>query len=90
MYCTSLGKAILAFSKPKLVRSILAGELQARTPHTITSLEALRAELTTVRSQGFALDKEENELGICCVGSPVPDIPQLPLQQSVSRVHATA
>jgi len=73
MYCTSLGKAILAFSKPKLVRSILAGELQARTSHTITSIEALRAELVTVRSQGFALDKEENELGICCVGAPVLD-----------------
>ena len=73
MYCTSLGKAILAFSKPKLVRSILAGELQARTSHTITTIEALRAELATVRSQGFALDKEENELGICCVGAPVLD-----------------
>ena len=73
MYCTSLGKAILAFSKPKLVRSILAGELQARTPHTITSTEALRAELVKVRSQGFALDNEENELGVCCVGAPVLD-----------------
>lgn len=73
MYCTSLGKAILAFSKPKQVRTILAGELQARTPHTITSIEALRAELVTVRSQGFALDQEENELGICCVGAPVLD-----------------
>ncbi|CAG1001086.1 Transcriptional regulator KdgR [Anaerolineales bacterium] len=73
MYCTSLGKAILAFSKPKLVRSILAGELRARTPHTITSIEALRAELLKVRSQGFALDKQENELGICCIGAPVLD-----------------
>jgi len=73
MYSTSLGKAILAFSKPKLVRSILTGELQPRTSHTITSIEALRAELATVRSQGFALDKEENELGICCVGAPVLD-----------------
>lgn len=73
MYCTSLGKAILAFSHPKLVRSILAGELPARTSHTITSVEALRAELVTVRLQGFALDKEENEHGICCVGAPVLD-----------------
>ena len=73
MYCTSLGKAILAFSKRELLQAIISGGLQARTPHTITSAETLRAELTKVRSQGFALDSEENETGINCVGSPVLD-----------------
>lgn len=73
MYCTSLGKAILAFSVPELLQTVLAERPQARTPHTITSPKALRAELVTVRSQGFALDNEENEAGICCVGAPVID-----------------
>jgi IclR family acetate operon transcriptional repressor len=73
MYCTALGKAILAFSAPGLLQAVLAERLQARTPHTITSPKALRAELVTVRSEGFALDNEENEAGIYCVGAPIID-----------------
>jgi DNA-binding IclR family transcriptional regulator len=73
MYCTSLGKAILAFSNPELVEAILSGKLEARTTHTKISATALRAELVSVRSQGFALDDEENEPGIRCVGAPVLD-----------------
>ncbi len=73
MYCTSLGKAILAFNDPELVEAVLARGTEARTPNTITSNEALRAELFTVHSQGFALDNEENELGICCLGAPILD-----------------
>ncbi len=73
MYCTSLGKAILAFSNPELVEAVLAEELNARTPQTKTSPGALRAELVNIRSRGFALDDEENETGIRCVGAPVLD-----------------
>ena len=73
MYSTSLGKAILAFSAPELLQAVLTERPQARTAHTITSPKALRAELITVRSQGFALDNQENEEGICCVGAPIID-----------------
>jgi DNA-binding IclR family transcriptional regulator len=73
MYCTSLGKAILAFSNTELLESVLTDSMEARTSHTKTSPTALRAELVSVRSQGFALDNEENEPGIRCVGAPVLD-----------------
>jgi IclR family acetate operon transcriptional repressor len=73
MYCTSLGKAILAFSSPSLLQAVLAERLPARTPHTITSPRAIKNELVTVHAQGFALDNEENETGICCVGAPILD-----------------
>jgi DNA-binding IclR family transcriptional regulator len=73
MYCTSLGKAILAFSDPDLIDSVLMDDLKARTAHTKTSPRALRGELVSIRSQGFALDNEENEPGIRCVGAPVLD-----------------
>jgi IclR family acetate operon transcriptional repressor len=73
MHCTALGKAILAFSAPERLQAVLAEPPEARTAHTITSPEALRAELVTVHSQGFALDNEENEVGICCVGAPIID-----------------
>lgn len=73
MYCTSLGKSILAFSKPELLQAVLKEGLTPRTPNTITSPAALQAELITIRSQGYALDHEENEPGICCVGAPILD-----------------
>ncbi|MHB8135138.1 MAG: IclR family transcriptional regulator [Anaerolineaceae bacterium] len=73
MYCTSLGKAILAFSNPELLDAVLSGDLKTRTANTIISPTTLRAELVSVRSQGFALDNEENEAGIRCVGAPVLD-----------------
>jgi DNA-binding IclR family transcriptional regulator len=73
MYCTSLGKAILAFSDSDLLEAVLSDDLKARTSHTKTSPPALRADLATIRAQGFALDDEENEPGIRCVGAPVLD-----------------
>ncbi len=73
MYCTALGKSILAFSDNALLQEVLAVSLEPRTPHTITSIEALKAELEQIRSRGFAIDDEENELGICCVGAPIID-----------------
>jgi DNA-binding IclR family transcriptional regulator len=73
MYCTSLGKAILAFGSPALLQTVLSERMPARTPHTITSPKALKKELVTVHAQGFALDNEENEAGICCVGAPILD-----------------
>lgn len=73
MYCTSLGKAILAFSSSDLIEAVLSDDLKARTDNTKTSPNALRAELINIRSQGFALDNEENEPGIRCVGAPILD-----------------
>jgi IclR family acetate operon transcriptional repressor len=73
MYCTALGKAILAYSSPSLIESILSGELKALTNHTIVSKAILNSELVTVRSRGYAIDNQENEYGICCVGAPILD-----------------
>ena len=72
LHCTSLGKAILAFRPEERVREIAAEHgLPARTDNTITSEEELLDELQTVREQGYALDREENMLGLRCVGVPI-------------------
>ena len=47
--------------------------LEPLTPRTLTSLEALQAELARVRHQGYALDDEECEVGVRCVAVPVRD-----------------
>ena len=73
MYCTSLGKAILAHYPFNRVEEIIQEGMPARTPYTITSAQALRAELERVHAQGFATDDQENEIGVRCVGAPIFD-----------------
>lgn len=73
-YCTSVGKAFLAFQDESLVRRIAAEEgLKRYTPNTITDLDELLEELARIREQGFAIDDEENEVGLRCIGAPVRD-----------------
>ena len=71
---TAIGKAVLA--------SLPAAELEAylsrvgrpgRTPRTITSSPRLKSQLVRVRRSRFALDDEENEVGVRCVGAAVRD-----------------
>lgn len=73
MYCTSLGKAILAHYSFSQIEEIISAGMPARTPHTITSAQALRTELERVRAQGFAIDDQGNELGVRCGGAPIFD-----------------
>jgi IclR family acetate operon transcriptional repressor len=73
MHCTALGKSILAFSAPEHIQDVLPELSKPRTPNTITSEQALREELDLIRTQGFAIDNEENEVGIRCVGAPIMD-----------------
>jgi DNA-binding IclR family transcriptional regulator len=74
VYCTSLGKAVLAFL-PGEERTALLDQitLTARTPHTITDRAVLEKHLELVRAQGFAIDDMEIEEGIRCVGAPIFD-----------------
>jgi DNA-binding IclR family transcriptional regulator len=68
LHCTAIGKSLLAVMEtlPRL-------ELVRRTPQTLVSSDALRAELEHVRERGFAIDDEENERNIRCVGAAVRD-----------------
>ena len=45
--------------------------LEQKTPHTLTTPEALLEELEATRRRGFAIDDQENEIGINCVAMPV-------------------
>jgi IclR family acetate operon transcriptional repressor len=73
MYCTSLGKAVLAHCPFEQGEKIIQDGMPARTKYTITSRRALYAELERVREQGFATDDQENEMGVRCVGAPIFD-----------------
>jgi len=71
-YCTSIGKAMLASMEPSTVRKLLHHEpLPPRTRNTITNLEDLLGNLALIKRQGYALDCEENEEGIGCIGAVI-------------------
>lgn len=73
-YCSGLGKVLLASLPGEQMESIIMdGELVALTSHTITSPQALRAELKRVREQGYALDDRENHVEMRCIAVPVKD-----------------
>lgn len=72
MYCTGVGKSILAFLPPEEVRRIWEKtEPMQFTPYTLTDLDSLNADLERVRERGWALDEEEHEVGVVCVAAPV-------------------
>jgi len=72
LHCTAVGKAILAATAPDEVRATVTRTgLPARTEHTITSADALAGHLETIRTQGYAVDDQENEASIRCIGAAV-------------------
>ena len=74
MHAAGSGKAILAFLTEDEVSAILVSHgLEAATENTIRTPERLRRELKDIREMGFAVDDEENSLGIRCVAAPVFD-----------------
>ena len=71
-YCTSLGKAILAFlSDRKLEQYLQATELIPFTPNTLISKDKLKEELLQIRENVYAIDDEELSIGLRCVGAPL-------------------
>ena len=74
LHSTSIGKAILARLPEDEVTAIIGrAGLERRTAATITDADALLAHLAEVRDRGYAVDDEENEAGIRCIGAPVFD-----------------
>lgn len=74
IHMSSLGKAIAAHLDPgELGQAIAQVGLGAYTPNTITDPDAFAAELERIRAQGYAIEDEEGELGVRCVGAPIFD-----------------
>jgi IclR family KDG regulon transcriptional repressor len=73
-YCTAAGKVQLAYaSEEELGQLFQARELKGYTPNTITDAEDLKKNLKKIAEQGYAIDNEELDIGVRCVGSPIRD-----------------
>lgn len=72
MYCTGVGKSILAFLPDDEMRAIWSRTKPIRfTPSTITTLEDMEAEIQRIRQRGYAIDDEEHEAGVRCIAAPI-------------------
>lgn len=73
LHCTAVGKVLLAHQPAETTHRILAGKLKRYTRNTIANKKDLEEEFIKIRHQGFALDKEELEIGLFCVAAPIRD-----------------
>ncbi|NLE05606.1 MAG: IclR family transcriptional regulator [Crenarchaeota archaeon] len=71
MYCTGIGKAMLANFPENVIDDYISRPLEKFTENTITNPDELRDHLLQINKRGWAVDNMEHEYGITCVGVPV-------------------
>jgi DNA-binding IclR family transcriptional regulator len=80
MYCTGLGKAILAWFPVAEQEKYIAHQVFTQyTETTITDGPSLLRELALIKDRGYAFDHQEHEEGVVCVAAPVFTSGQLPI-----------
>ena len=70
LYSTSAGKAILStYSNEEIIDKWEKMDVKPLTANTITDIETLLKDIAQIRQRNYALDLEENEHGVFCVGT---------------------
>jgi IclR family pca regulon transcriptional regulator len=73
-YCTAMGKVLLAHLPDEVQRDLIAQlKLERNSPSTITSKQALRAELEQIFEDGYAVNDQELRPGLQAIAVPVRD-----------------
>lgn len=94
-HCCAVGKVLLAALPEKELEKMISSKgLPKRTENTIIDFAKLKEHLQLVRENGYALDQEENEIGIHCVAAPIRDqrgevIAAISISVPVSRIKAS-
>ncbi len=70
-HATASGKLFLAYLPENELDEILSQPMKAFTEKTVTTPDELRRQLNEIRRQGFAIDYEEFEHGVCAVAAPI-------------------
>ena len=72
VYCTALGKVMLAYIPEEEQQYFFDGmSFERFTPHTIRGVAQLRKEFANIRQRGYSIDNEEAYLGSRCIGAPI-------------------
>lgn len=71
LHASASGKVLLAAYDDEHLDRFLAEPLTRFTPSTITTAEALRDELRSIREQGYALSRDEDEEGLTGIATGI-------------------
>lgn len=74
VHSTAAGKAIMAFMPALQAQSILKAGMPSFTPHTITTIDDMNAEIERIRENGYAIEDGESRIGLRSAAAPVFDI----------------
>lgn len=91
-YTTALGRAIVSClpdaQREELLRRV---KLEPLTPHSNINRTALTGILDQAREDGYALEVDETDVGVTCIGAPVLDggVPVAAISISVPTARAT-
>lgn len=73
-HCSGVGKALLAaLPEPEVAQILHRRGLARLTANTIDTAARLKRELALTRERGYALDDEEQAVGLRCVAAPIYD-----------------
>lgn len=70
-HISSVGKSLMAYNEDFDPSKMGDYELKSYTKNTITSWEDFGRELEEIRQRGYAIDREEQEIGLFCIGAPI-------------------
>jgi DNA-binding IclR family transcriptional regulator len=94
LHCTAVGKAIAAFlPEERLDELIMLRGMPRHNENTIVSRRKLKMQLLEVRKSGYALDDEEEELGLRCIGVPIFNhegrvVAAISISGTIGQIHA--
>lgn len=72
LHCTGISKAILAFlPETQRDRLIASHELTRFTEHTLSTVDALQADLARTRERGYSINDEEHQLDLVGIAAPI-------------------
>lgn len=69
VHVSSVGKSLLAFTENLDIEKLKG--VKKYTENTLTDLDDILKELDKVRQEGYAIDNEEQEIGLTCIGAPI-------------------
>lgn len=91
-HCTALGRAITAFLPERDQDRLVAGvRFEPRTPKTVRTRARLQQLLRETRKRGWAVDDEECDLGVVCLGVPLLEggVPLGAVSMTIPRTRLT-